>query len=181
MDCGTYLKFFVMNKKNYLLLPLTIILFFLAEGFNAIYFRLLAEFEDLKRGTSLHFEGNFTRFWTVLSIALIIALLLQITKLFMINISILLSNTSAHEKMMESVVRSPSSYFDRTPSGHVLSKFSNDLGVADSSLILCFIDVLEGPSIYLIALLNFWQISWILLLPLLFFSAAAAAFFVYSR
>jgi ABC-type multidrug transport system fused ATPase/permease subunit len=32
-------------------------------------------------------------------------------------------------------MRSPASFFDSTPSGILINKFSNDLGVIDSSLI----------------------------------------------
>lgn len=78
----------------------------------------------------------------------------QVVKYFMISSVILLANTSLHEKMLEIVVRSPGSYYDTTPSGVVLNKFSNDLGVADNSLLLSFIELLEGPSIFIVAILN---------------------------
>jgi len=36
--------------------------------------------------------------------------------------------------MINGIVRSPASFFDTTPSGMIINKFSNDLGVLDNSL-----------------------------------------------
>jgi len=42
--------------------------------------------------------------------------------------------------MMFGIVRSPGSFFDNTPSGVLINKFSNDLGILDNTLSLSFID-----------------------------------------
>jgi hypothetical protein len=47
--------------------------------------------------------------------------------------------------MIHGLVRSPSSYFDTTPTGRLNNKFSNDLGIMDSSLQFVLIDAIEGP------------------------------------
>ncbi len=55
----TYFHYFFSNKKNFLLFPLTILFFLVGEIIISVYFRLLAEFEQVKRGTSPHFGGDF--------------------------------------------------------------------------------------------------------------------------
>jgi hypothetical protein len=37
--------------------------------------------------------------------------------------------------MFHGLTRCPSSYFDTTPTGRLLNKFSNDLGILDSTLL----------------------------------------------
>ncbi len=56
-------------------------------------------------------------------------------KYICLNFCILNSSESIHESMIRAIMRSPASFFDSTPSGILINKFSNDLGVIDSSLI----------------------------------------------
>ena len=56
--------------------------------------------------------------------------------------------------MVNGIVRSPCSFFDATPSGVLINKFSNDLGVLDNSLAICLIDTLEGPASIVISMIN---------------------------
>ena len=44
--------------------------------------------------------------------------------------------------MINGIVCSPCEFFDVTPSGVILNKFSNDLGILDNSLASSFIDVI---------------------------------------
>lgn len=44
--------------------------------------------------------------------------------------------------MIHSIVRSPCSYFDITPSGNLNNIFSNDLGILDKFMANTFIDIL---------------------------------------
>ena len=54
------------------------------------------------------------------------------------------TNTSIHHKMLQNVTRSIISFFDITPIGTILNRFSNDLGGFDSSSLSLFRDVIEG-------------------------------------
>jgi ATP-binding cassette subfamily C (CFTR/MRP) protein 4 len=45
--------------------------------------------------------------------------------------------------MFESVVRSPALYFDRTPTGRIINRFSNDIGVMDLVLATTAMDAIE--------------------------------------
>jgi hypothetical protein len=44
--------------------------------------------------------------------------------------------------MIFGIVRSPGFFFDQTPSGVLINKFSKDLGILDNSLSQTFLDVL---------------------------------------
>lgn len=95
--------------------------------------------------------------------------------------ALLLANTSIHEMMIEAIVRSPGSLFDSTPSGVLISKFSNDLGVIDNNLIFALIDALEGPTMIVVALVNICQINIYFLIPAAILFTIAIFFFNYSR
>jgi ATP-binding cassette subfamily C (CFTR/MRP) protein 1 len=44
--------------------------------------------------------------------------------------------------MIHGLVRCPSSYFDTTPTGRLVNKFSNDLGILDNTLSFVFVDMI---------------------------------------
>ena len=67
--------------------------------------------------------------------------------------------------MMHGLVRSPSYYFDLTPTGQITNKFSNDLGILDNTLGITMIDCMEGPIISIIMLVNIFTIDLFFLIP----------------
>jgi ABC-type multidrug transport system fused ATPase/permease subunit len=44
--------------------------------------------------------------------------------------------------MLIGMLRSPSKYFDVTPNGRLISRFSNDLGIMDAILAFTMIDTI---------------------------------------
>ena len=44
--------------------------------------------------------------------------------------------------MMHGLVRCPSNYFDTTPTGRLINKFSNDLGILDNTMAFVFTDMI---------------------------------------
>lgn len=57
------------------------------------------------------------------------------------------------------MVRAPASYFDVTPSSILINKFSNDIGVLDILLMFVMIDIIEGPIIAIILMVNVFQVN----------------------
>jgi len=83
--------------------------------------------------------------------------------------------------MINAIVRSPGSFFDKTPSGMLTNKFSNDLGIIDNILILAMIDGFIGPITLLTAIVNICQIDVFILIPASVVLILALALFFYSR
>jgi ABC-type multidrug transport system fused ATPase/permease subunit len=77
----------------------------------------------------------------------------------LLNLVSLFNNEKLHEDMIHGLVRCPSSYFDTTPSGRLINKFSNDLGILDNTLAFVIIDTVQGPIISIIMLINIFQID----------------------
>lgn len=115
--------------------------FLLSEGIITVYYRFLAEFDHIVAGNSIHFGGDFSHFWSALSLLVFLYFLSLVIKYFMLNSSILISSKSIHEDMIESTIRSPSHFFDATPSGILINKFSNDLGIIDNNLVFGQTDI----------------------------------------
>ena len=83
--------------------------------------------------------------------------------------------------MIYTIVRCPGSFFDTTPSGMLVNKFSNDLGILDNIMIFGLIDALEGPSIIIIAIINICIINYFFIIAAVIIMAIAVWFFTYSR
>lgn len=104
-------------------------------------------------------------FWLAVGITMLGYIFLYFLKTLLLYISILNSNVEIHKEMIHSLVRSPSSYFDITPTGQLNNKFSNDLGIMDGMLAQILKDSLEGPIFCLIMLLNVFSINLYFLIP----------------
>ena len=83
--------------------------------------------------------------------------------------------------MINGIVRSPASFFDTTPSGMIINKFSNDLGILDNSLSSSMVDMFEGPALSLVALINICILDVFFIPPAIVIVICVFLFFVYAR
>ncbi len=107
--------------------------------------------------------------------------MLMFIRYILLNIVVLGSNEKLHEAMMHGLVRCPSKYFDTTPTGRLISKFSNDLGILDNTLAFVFIDMIEGPIISLIMLANIFQINLFFVPPGIIAIVFLVGFFIFCK
>jgi len=83
--------------------------------------------------------------------------------------------------MVSALTRSPAKYFDSTPSGVLINKFSKDLGIVDNNMIFTLIDGVEGVLMVLAAIVNVCLIDNLMIAPALIVVAIISAIYVYSR
>lgn len=119
-----------------------------------VYFRVLADFQNVADGTSSYFGGNFKSYWGFLAGVLVIFLILLVAKLYSLNMVVIYASKTVHENMIESIIRCPASFFDKNPSGILVNKFSTDLGVIDNNIIIGLWEVIQGPILIVVALAN---------------------------
>ena len=165
LTCSTYSKFIFLPKINYLLFPLTVLLFVVDEGLQAVYFRFISGYDALLEGEDSVFEGDDRLFWGVLGGFLFLYFLLYTMKYFLLSLCILNSTEQLHEEMLEKLVRSPCSFFDVVSTGELANKFSNDLGILDQSLCIIVFEVFEGLLYFFIAFANMFAIDVYFIIP----------------
>ena len=83
--------------------------------------------------------------------------------------------------MVDAVLHSPASFFDTTPSGVLINKFSNDLGLIDYFFFFPLNFSVAGPITVAISLLYISVISIYFLIPSVLAVIGSLLFFNYSR
>jgi ATP-binding cassette, subfamily C (CFTR/MRP), member 4 len=139
---NSYSNFFLSSKYNYILIPITFVFFFGSEAILTMYYRFLADFDNVSAGTSSYFIGNFDLYWGIQGLLIGLYFIVIIVKIYMLYSSLLNASAQVHENMIESIVRCPGKFFDTTPSGILVNKFSTDLGIIDNTMIFGLIDAL---------------------------------------
>jgi ATP-binding cassette subfamily C (CFTR/MRP) protein 4 len=124
---------------------------------------------------------NIKVFWGVLAGITLLYFLTLVLKNYLLYRVVLSSNTSLHETMLNSILRSPSSFFDSTPSGVLINKFSNDLGLLDKALAEAFFYNFEAPCSVIITLVNICQIYPLFIPAAVGIMLISVLFFFYAR
>jgi ATP-binding cassette, subfamily C (CFTR/MRP), member 4 len=143
------------------------------------YMRVLGMHTNSTQGNSFIADEN--SYWLLLGLLQVGYFILSWFRYFLLNIVILYSNEKLHELMIEGLVRSPTSYFDVTPSGRLINAFSNDLGLLDMTLAFSFTDMIEGPIISISMLINIFTIELYFIPPGVANIVFLVLFFVYAK
>lgn len=120
-------------------------------------------------------------YWMTLGLLILGFFIFTICKYFILNVVVLNSNEAIHKDMIHGLVRSPSFYFDITPTGRLNNKFSNDLGIMDNMLAFVLTDSIEGPIISLVLLANVFTINVYFLIPGVINIIFIVIFFIYCK
>lgn len=177
----TYVDFFWSTSSNYFVIPISILLFVISEGIMTVYYRFLADFNKVKTGTSSIFGDKFGLYWGVLGMLILFLFIVMVLKYFLINKALLNASEANHDIMLKKIVRCPGNFFDKTPSGQLINKFSNDLGIIDNTMIFGIYDSLEGPIMIFVTIVNLCQINPVLIIAVIIIVIIAIRFFFYSR
>jgi ABC-type multidrug transport system fused ATPase/permease subunit len=181
VDWRSYKKFVFYTKKNYIVFPICILFFLITAAFDVLYVRFLGQYDSMKTGVGPTTFNNIHSFWLTLGLLLVGSFIFSTCKFVLVYLFVLLSNMAIHEDMIHGLVRSPSSYFDITPTGRLTNKFSNDLGIMDSMLGFVLSDSLEGPIISIILLVNIFQINVYFLIPGFINIVFVVVFYMYFK
>jgi ATP-binding cassette subfamily C (CFTR/MRP) protein 4 len=124
---------------------------------------------------------TFNNYWLALGLIQVGYFILLVVKYFIVSYITLKSNEKLHNNMLLSLLRSPTQYFDTTPTGRLINRFSNDLNVLDSLMAYIFIDTIEGPILALVLLVNVFQIVPLFIIPAFVTFILQALWFVYCK
>lgn len=90
----TYTRFFSASTKNYVLFPLTILLFLASELVLAMYYRFLSDYDNIAANNSHYFDSiTFNTFWIILTLLIINYSIILALKYYLINLCIVNSST----------------------------------------------------------------------------------------
>ncbi len=65
---------------------------------------------------------------------------------FAISIATVSAASLFHKRLLERIVKAPMAFFDTTPVGRILNRFSQDMATVDSSIRMTIIFFLKGIS-----------------------------------
>ncbi|KAL4493366.1 hypothetical protein ABPG73_007173 [Tetrahymena malaccensis] len=101
-------------------------------------------------------EDDLLQILIILGYLTIICLLNYLIKYLLFLLVVTSSNINIHQNMIQSLARATVLYFDITPSGRILNKFSSDLGIIDQILprtMTSSLEVLSRISVVIITIL----------------------------
>ena len=95
---STYSRFFLTNHKNYILFPITLIIFLASEGILALFYRFLSDYDNIATNTSRYFGSNatYSQYWGILSMLVILYFIILTIKYYCLNICLLNSSSQIH-------------------------------------------------------------------------------------
>ncbi|XP_022103515.1 ATP-binding cassette sub-family C member 9-like [Acanthaster planci] len=108
----------------------------------------LSAWSEAGLSNSSRTTGEYLGGYAGLSVATIVGQIVSYTSLVM---AALIASTGLHQNMLRNVIRAPLRFFDTTPIGRILNRFSSDLQMVDtrlgqslSSLLSCFFQCLSA-------------------------------------
>ncbi|EAR99967.2 ABC transporter family protein (macronuclear) [Tetrahymena thermophila SB210] len=126
-----YLKF----SKLWLLVPLIFALFVTCEVVFIFYSKTIGKYGEKDSD-----KFYYISFLGYLSLMYFVNLILKYS---LLTILANRSSYNIHNSMIQSMIRATVLYFDRTPSGRILNRFSSDLGTIDQDLVRTAMDTIE--------------------------------------
>ena len=153
LGISVYLDYFFSSKLNWILLPITVILFLIIEMLAVIFFSVLSTYDKVVNGENTFLE-DVNSFWLFLGLIQVCYCFLTPMTFLLLNLVIFNSNSAIHQKMVRKLIRSQAFYFDVIPSNQLLSRFSNDLTVLDTLLSYSFKVMFEKSTAVLVALVT---------------------------
>ncbi|EAR93277.2 ABC transporter C family protein (macronuclear) [Tetrahymena thermophila SB210] len=137
ISLSTYTEFVKRINQAFKCFPyITLILFILSECAFTTFNRGLGFFDQ----TSSDSKGNLFGF--LIGFAFLY-LILNATKFVVLSTGISLGNKNLHNSMFKSLIRAPILFFDKTHSGNLMNKFSNDVSLLDNNLHFASNDSLD--------------------------------------
>ena len=117
----------------------------------------------------------------LVGICLAVYFLLCIAKYILTNYAVHRANVNIYMKMVDSLIKSPVLYFDKTPSGRILNRFTSDMGTMDTQLGYVLIDSIEGPVYCLNLLITIFIFNAWLIIPGVLAVFFLRYFYVYMK
>ncbi|EAR91416.2 ABC transporter family protein (macronuclear) [Tetrahymena thermophila SB210] len=134
VNLKTYQKYFGYSSFKWLII-LALALFISCDIVYVIYTKTISNYNEN--------EDDLLEMLYYLGYLTLIFFANYLSKLLLFTLIVNSSNKNIHQNMIKSLVRAAVLFFDVTPSGRTLNKFSSDLGVIDQLITRTMISSLE--------------------------------------
>lgn len=81
----------------------------------------------MRKAISLEMMKVFRFYQLVLFLTLVVMIIFGLIKSFSLAIQFLKGSSKLHDKMLLRIMQSPMVFFDKTPAGRILNRFSKDM------------------------------------------------------
>jgi len=142
----TYLAYF-KSIRNPLLVFITLMCFLTSNGAQYFQQYTVAKWTELSHATTFSAALSGKYLQSLIHAAGIVSIFLWLRSYLLMRAGTRASHF-LHEKMLHSVFRAPSTFFDSTPSGQILSRFGKELETVDrsvpdgiGSVLFCFLNI----------------------------------------
>ncbi len=139
----TYLK----SIRNPLLVLITLACYFTANGAQYYQQYTVAKWTELSQATTFSSALSIKYLQSLIHAAGVVSLFLWLRSYLLMRAGARASDYF-HDKMLHSVFNAPSTFFDSTPSGQILSRFGKELETVDrsvpdgiGSVLFCFLNI----------------------------------------
>lgn len=125
--------------------------------------------KNKQKDSNITLNPDLHMYLIIYAVSTLLIFLFGLLKAFAVGRFMLTGATALHERMFQKVIRSPMSFFDKTPIGRIINRFSKDMDEIDAQ-IPCQIDfvlqtiVLICMQLLLIGVLYPWYILGLLLI-----------------
>ncbi|EGR34817.1 ABC transporter [Ichthyophthirius multifiliis] len=129
----TYKKYLKM-VQNIPLIIFTIFLFIISEGLYTSFYYYFGTYSNQDDKDQLFYVSGTILFFFIL---------VSNIKCILIAYCVNLANQNLHRIMVDRIIKAQTQYFDQTPSGRIINKFSTDIGILDSNFSWMLLEILE--------------------------------------
>lgn len=120
----TYWRY-ICNASCPVCLLAVVVLYALNELYFTAFHRVLGKFDSTEDKGEIFKTAAFFSFLVFAG---------NVIKYLSFSWMILTANKNIHEKMLSGLMKTPIQYFDKTPTGRIINKFSNDISIMDTTL-----------------------------------------------
>ncbi|EDK31969.2 ABC transporter C family protein (macronuclear) [Tetrahymena thermophila SB210] len=135
LSLKTYQTYFRHAQSSYKIF-LVLLLYILSEGIYSSFYFTFGSYDQNDNKSQLFYESGI-----LMGCFIVICISKYILTVLITNIC----NRNLHNQMFSQLTKAPILYFDQTPSGRILNRFSSDIGNTDLMLPFMLFDSIEGP------------------------------------
>ena len=149
--------FYIKHGGNILTMLLFVVTLAAIEVLYVMYTRLLGYWT----------EGAWSPTTSMKALAGIIGgmiLCVLLRQILFVNFSLNISQTF-HKKILQRVMRAVVEFYDTNPSGRILNRFSNDIGVLDRFILFSASNVIDATIFFFVMFITMWIVAPWLLIP----------------